>query len=179
MICKNCNSKNLYKAHYCQNCGYAFTDEDREEAYSKTVYGLFNKLEDLYNTLTLDKITGSIVFKILSIVCVLVIGLFGVITNGNEMKILESEQYEVQYNTKTEEYYLLSELDEIGVSLYLPKEAEVLRVVELDSDNQQVNEDVYTMEDSIVLEQTSNKYEVVAEYSNATNEKVVIRVFGK
>ena len=178
MICKKCNEKNLYKAHYCQKCGYAFTDEDREIAYSKTIYGLYNKLEDLYKKLTLDTITGSIYFKVLSIVCVLAVGVYGFLSNGNQMKIMESEQYEVQYNTKTCEYYLLTDLDEISVALYLPKEAEVLRVLEVDSYNQLVNENEYTIEDSIVLEQTNCRYEIEAVY-NETSEKMVIRVFGK
>ena len=111
MKCKNCNEKNLYKAHYCQKCGYAFTEEDRKEAYSQTIFGFFDKIEEMYKKIKLDNITGNMYFKVLSILFVLAFGLFNVLSNGNAFKVLDSEQYDVQYNTKTEEYYLITEED--------------------------------------------------------------------
>lgn len=179
MICKKCNEKNLYKAHYCQKCGTVFTEEDREKAYSKTIFGFVNKLEDLFSMLTLDKITGNIYFKIVSILFVLVIGVYNVMSNGNVFKILESEQYRVQYNTKTDEYYLISSESIFNVSLYLPKEVHLIYVSELDDANAMIEKVEYTLNDEIVLEQTNHRYEIEVVYHNQSSEKVVIRVFGK
>ena len=49
MICKNCNTENIIKAKFCQHCGSAFTDEQREEAYDRTIFGMIDKLEGLYH----------------------------------------------------------------------------------------------------------------------------------
>ena len=72
MICKKCKTENRIKANYCSHCGHPFTDAERNDAYAKTIYGRFEKLEDLWKTVSLDKITGSAIVKVLSLVAVLV-----------------------------------------------------------------------------------------------------------
>ena len=177
MKCKNCNAKNLYKAHYCQKCGYAFTEENRKEAYSQTIFGFFDKIEEMYKKIKLDHITGSMYFKVLSILFVLAIGVFNVLSNGNTFKVLDSEQYDVQYNTKTEEYYLISEEDMIQVSLYLPKETKMICVMEFDDSGNEIQQFQYTIEDAIVLRNNGNVYKIEAEYSDDICQSLMIRIF--
>ena len=38
MICKNCNHKNITTALYCSNCSAPFSEEERKQAYDKTIY---------------------------------------------------------------------------------------------------------------------------------------------
>ena len=37
MKCIVCNAINSYKANYCAECGHKFTDEEKKEAYGKTM----------------------------------------------------------------------------------------------------------------------------------------------
>ena len=179
MICGKCQEKNLYKAHYCKKCGYKFSEEERQKAYDKTIYGTLNKVKDVYETISLDKITGNIYFKIISILVVLGYGIFSFVNNGNELKILDSDQYKVQYNTKTKEYYLLSDDAQVNVSLYLPKEADSIHVREFDSTSTVLEESEYTIEDKIILEKNKNYYEVEAVYNDDSSETIVIKLFDK
>ena len=96
MICKNCHTENITKAKFCQHCGSAFTDEQREEAYDRTISGMIDKLEKWKGYITLEAITGHPVFKTLILVAILIWGLLLGRTNGNQMLILESEAYRVR-----------------------------------------------------------------------------------
>ena len=93
MICKNCHTENITKAKFCQHCGSAFTDEQREEAYDRTIFGMIDKLEKWKGYITLEAITGHPVFKTLILVAILIWGLLLGRTNGNQMLILENEAY--------------------------------------------------------------------------------------
>ena len=67
MICKNCQTKNIKKAQFCRHCGEAFTDEQRQEAYDRTIFGKIEKLEKWKGYVTLDFITGATLIAVASI----------------------------------------------------------------------------------------------------------------
>ena len=123
MICKNCQTKNITKAQYCRHCGTAFTDEQRQEAYDRTIFGKIDKLEKWKGYITLDFITGHPIFKTVVLVAILVWGLLLGRTNGNRMLVMESDAYQVQQHVVSGEYYVLTEQDGVSVSLYLPRQA--------------------------------------------------------
>ena len=175
MICKECGTKNRIKASYCISCGHQFTDQQRDEAYSKTVFGWIEKIENIWSILTLDKITGSSLFKIVSLVIVILLGGYSVYKNGTQFRPLEHDNYELQYNQKVNEYYLISELDSFEVSLYLPKTAEELIVLQLNENNELISEQKYLLSDDIVLH---NEEEVLYQIE-AAGTIVQIRTFKK
>ena len=72
MICKECGTKNITKAQFCVHCGSAFTDEERQKAYDRTIFGKIEKLEKWKGYITLDFITGHPVFKTLVLIAILV-----------------------------------------------------------------------------------------------------------
>ena len=49
MLCKKCNTENLLKADYCQSCGNIFTQEEKDAAYEKTIFGKYEKVEEYLN----------------------------------------------------------------------------------------------------------------------------------
>lgn len=126
MHCPKCLKYVPYGAKYCQSCGEAIPTDERSNAYKKTIWGKLQRIEDWYKTLALKKITDSVIFKVLILLIILGIGLFNVYRNGTQLKIMDSDMYNVQYNTALEEYYILTDADEVVLNLYIPKKTEGL-----------------------------------------------------
>ena len=175
MICRECKTENRIKANFCSHCGQPFTDADRNAAYAKTIYGRFEKLEDLWKTVSLDKITGSNIVKVLSLVAVLVFGGYSVLKNGTQFRPLEHDSYELQYNQKVNEYYLISQQDNIQLQLYLPKQTDEVTIVQLNENNELLSTETFSLsEDIILLNQSDVLYQIEAE-----SKIIQVRTFKK
>ena len=175
MICKNCQTKNITKAQFCKHCGEAFTDEQRQQAYDRTIYGKIEKLEKWKGYVTLDFITGHPIFKTIVLVAILVWGLLLGRTNGNQMLILESEAYQVQQHISTGDYYVLTEQDSVSVSLYIPRQAETL-LLQAVIDGQVAMEQTFTAEEQPHLEcGAAEYYYITADYGDGT-ERITVYV---
>lgn len=175
MICKNCQTKNIQKAQFCSHCGKAFTDEQRQQAYDRTIFGKIEKLEKWKGYITLDFITGHPVFKTLVLVAILVWGLLLGRANGSQMLIMESETYRVQQHATTGEYYVLTEQDRVSVSLYLPRKAESLRLQAI-VDGQTVQDQTLAIDELPALEYgAADYYFITADYGDGT-ERITIFV---
>ncbi len=134
MHCPKCLKYVPYGAKYCQNCGEAIPDTVRKNAYQKTLWGKLQRLEDWYKTLALKKVTDSIIFKAFILAVILGYGLFNLYLNGTQLKIMDSDMYDVQYNTKLDEYYVLTEADEVVLNLYIPNKASTLHLTGYDAE---------------------------------------------
>ena len=175
MICRECKTENRIKANFCTHCGHPFTDAERDAAYAKTIYGRFEKLEALWKTVSLDKITGSSIVKVLSLVAVLVLGGYSVLKNGTQFRPLEHDSYELQYNQKVNEYYLISQQDNIQLQLYLPKQADEVTIVQLNENNELLSTETFSLsEDIILLNQSDVLYQIEAE-----SKIIQVRTFKK
>ena len=175
MICRECKTKNRIKANFCSYCGHPFSDEERKTAYAKTIYGRFEKLENLWKTVSLDKITGSALVKIVSLVVVLFYGGISIYRNGTEFRPLEHDSYELQYNQKDNEYYLISQNDDVLLQLYLPKQAEEVTIVQLDENYEFLLSETYQLNEEIVLlNQSDILYQI-----EAADKIIQIRTFKK
>ena len=163
MICKECQAKNITKAQFCQHCGSAFTDEDRQNAYDRTIFGMIDKLEEWKGYATLEFITGHPVFKTAVLVLILLWGLWLGRSNGNAMTILEGDTYRVQQNTDNGDYYILTEENQVPLNLYLPRQADLtLQVWNADTMESQYT---FAVEDEILLEvDTSMFFIIEADY---------------
>lgn len=120
MKCIKCKGINIISANYCKFCGYHFSEKEQKEAKNKTIVGKLEMLEKAYNVCTLKVITDHIVFKIISLLVVIILGIFFLVNNGAKVKILESDNYKMQYNTKEDEYYLLANEEQTTLDLYVP-----------------------------------------------------------
>ena len=173
MICKKCKTSNITKAYFCKNCGNQFTKEDRDKAYNRTIFGIITNIRKLKAYATMSVITSKPWFKALTLVSILLYGLLQVKTNGSQMKIQPSEYYEVQYNKVAEEYYITSQNSQIGLNLYLPKEAEDISVIEMDLNNNPKKSYVYEQNDNIVVNYKTNaKYRIQTNFVDNKSQTI-------
>ncbi|MBR4035990.1 MAG: zinc ribbon domain-containing protein [Oscillospiraceae bacterium] len=173
MNCKNCKTKNITKAHYCKNCGKPFTQEDRDKAYNRTIYGVIKNARKLKSYATLSFITSKTWFKALTLAAILLYGVAQLKINGIEMKVRPSQYYNVQYNTVNKEYYITSEYQKIGLNLYLPKETSNIAVMQMDFDENVKNVQNYSQDDDIIINYSSeNKYRIQADFTAGGSQSI-------
>ena len=182
MKCHKCKSKNILKANYCQKCGEKFTDKEKQEAYNKTIYGKIDSLRKIKGIITLDVITGNIFFKIASLLVVLGIGIYYLLTIGINTKILNSKDYQIFFNKETSEYYLIVDdaKDSIELNLYRPNRTKEMTVYTYDLDNNEKNKTAVSQDDTVTLNTYHNDYHVIeSKYSNNKQDDLKIFVYHK
>lgn len=150
MICRKCSYKNPTQSFYCYQCGTMFTKQEKDLARNSGFVGFLKKSRDVYDTLTLSKITSNKYFRILSIFVVLGIGIWGLWGQGSHFKIVESDSYSYQYNEKLDEYYLYTKDNETKINLYKLGETNTLDVSYYDENNDLISDDTYLLEDIVL-----------------------------
>lgn len=118
MKCKRCKKRNSYKANYCFRCGREFRKLEKEEAINTGFVAFLKKVREGYDTITLSHITGTWQFRLISILIVLAIGIWGIVQNGTHLKILKSDNYSFQYNDIEDEYYIYTKEDTTKLNIY-------------------------------------------------------------
>ena len=181
MKCPKCNTKNIVKASYCKECKYEFTEEEQDKAYSKTIYGKLEKIEEWYNHLTLATITDHIAFKIITILIVLLGGLYYYFTRGIDTSILQSNTYEVYYNDKNDEYYLVidDETKEIKLNLYIPNRVMKIDIEHYDLENKLLDKEVFEEDKGINLKAYKSDYYILKSVYDTKTEKMKVFVYPK
>ena len=182
MKCHKCKKDNILKAKYCQKCGEKFTDKEREEAYNKTFFGKIDSFLKIKSIVTLNVITGNIFFKIGSLLVVLGIGIYFLLTMGIHTKILNSKEYQVIYNKKTSEYYLVVEdnKDSIELNLYRPNRTKKMVVYTYDLEDKEVSKTKVSKKDKITLTTYQDDYHVIeSKYSNKKKDQLKVYVYHK
>ena len=128
MRCEKCWNENIASANYCRFCGAPFTEEAQKKAYDKTVFGVLDRIENLKSWMDLSKFTGNRIVRIVFLLILAALVVFNISRNGSHLAIQKSEEYTVTYNQAANEYYVLTEQDEIGLNTYLPKETDAVTV---------------------------------------------------
>ena len=161
MKCIKCRTKNITKANYCKSCVYKFSKAEQKAARKKTIIGKIEWLEKAYSTCTLKVITGHIIFKICSLLIILGIGISFWIKNGLDLKLLDSENYEIQYNVNEKEYYLMTNNDKVLLNLYIPNRTEEIVISHYDEKNIKIDEKTYKPTEEIILETKEKEYYIL------------------
>lgn len=156
MNCKKCKKKNINKANFCKYCGNEFTEKERKYAKRKTIVGKLELIEKGYKLWKFKFITDSIIFKIASLIILIIIGIYLTINNGNDIKIMKSDMYQVEYNTKSDEYYLLVDKDKINLDLYVPNNIKKIRIKHMNKNGDIILEDDYEINEEISLDYNAN-----------------------
>ena len=182
MICSKCNTKNIVKAKYCKKCKKEFSDEEREKAYNKTIWHKLEKIEEWYNHLTLETITGHILFKIGSLLIVLGIGIYYWLTIGINTCLLQSKDYDVYHNKEKNEYYLLlkEEKDNVDLNLYVPNRVKELSIKHYNLEGKEKDNLSYEEGKELSLKAFDDDYYILtSKYSKKEKDEFKIIVYRK
>ncbi len=179
MKCIDCKTKNINDANYCINCCHNFTEKEKKDAHNKTFIGILEKIEKGYNICSLKVITDHIIFKIVSILIILGIGIYSVINNGSELKIEKNPNYEISYNEELKEYYLKVQEQETTLDFYLPNKVNKIIIKHWSKDNKLLEENEYSKQDEIKLSTNINEdyYTVEASYSDTNSDRIKIYLY--
>ena len=167
MKCTNCNTENLRKANYCKNCGQAFTQREKDAAHSQSVVGKLEKVEEVKgkadkvkDILSLSFITDNVWVRLALIVIPFVFSLVvgGGAKGGDTMKIRDNGQYDVYYNTTTQEYFVEIDSDSVNLSLYVPKGTQQINVYFKETTGYEYQSGSYGLEDAITVNENTNGY---------------------
>lgn len=161
MKCIKCRTKNITKANYCKRCAYKFSEVEQKAARKKTFIGKIEILENAYNVCTLKKFTGHILFKIGSLLIVLIIGISFWVKDGINLKLLDSDNYDIYYNVNEKEYYLQTNNDKVLLNLYVPNRTEEIIITHYTETDEQIEEKKYSPKDEIILETMEKEYYVL------------------
>lgn len=180
MKCQKCGEKNISSANYCIKCGNSFSDKKRREYRKKTVVGKLELMEKIYDTCKLKFITDSIAFKVISLIAVLLVGIYFLVNTSNDVKILTGNDYDVQYNSKDKEYYILVNDDEVNLKLYIPNRLKSLELDKMSGNNELLNETKYKEEDSLILNvNDSEEYYLLKAFYGKDTQNLKIYVYRK
>lgn len=135
MKCSKCKKKNIKKANFCRNCGNPFSEKEQKEAEKKGLVANLKKFDDYYETCQLKKITDNKFVKYGILAGVIAIGIYNVATMGSDIKLLESDAYNLSYNEENNEYYLevkdTDDIDKIGTAylkMYIPNRVDTIYI---------------------------------------------------
>lgn len=172
MKCANCRKENLITAKYCSSCGNGFSEKERQDAWDGTVWGKLDKLKEAKEWITLEKITGSKIFKAALLVLIILWGLMSGGNKGDRMLILESSDYTVRYNSKLDEYYVFTDKNEVDLDLYLPGKPQGIIVT---SNTLEINVTSSTLEGA---ELDRREYEIGEKITLTRSDDVIYHIEG-
>lgn len=184
MKCQDCKTKNIKKAYFCKHCGREFSEKERKNASKKGIIGLIKRIEKWYDLCTLKVITDNIIFKILSIVLLLGVGVYNLYTTGNGLRIEENNKYNIKYNKKENEYYVfmtennnINENGKLKLDFYIPNNIDNINIKYYS----ETNEEIYSLEIpkeeemEFLANTDKNNYYIVS----ANNKKIKIYIYYK
>lgn len=179
--CIKCETENIRAASFCKNCGYEFTDKEKEVVKKWGIVWFLEKFDKAKSVWNLGFITDHILFKIGSIVLVLAIGIYFWITNGINIKLKESSEYNIQYNEKNKEYYLLTEKEQTELNLYIPNRAKEISIKHMDQNGKELDKKDYKQSDKIILNNNGEEdyYLIEAMYDKNNLDQIKLYVFRK
>lgn len=130
MKCEKCGAPLRYKDKYCNVCGEKASNEKYDEFYEKTLWGVLDKINDDWETLSFKKLVDNWVVKLLVLAAVLIWGFFDSYTGLTNIRFLSSETYQVEYNKLDDEYYIRTDRKEVNLNLYIPRYTEKISIKE-------------------------------------------------
>ena len=127
----------------------------------------------------LSFITGSKIYKIGSIVLLLLVGLYFFMIKGIHLKLEKSDLYQIDYNGELSEYYLYTEQDQIELNLYVPDRAKDVSIQYMNKENQILDTITWDEKQSIVLSNHGNGdyYLLEAKYDHNNKDQMKLYVF--
>ncbi len=177
LTCNQCGKEdNRLKANYCKSCGKGFTDKERDDAYAQTVYGKYEKFQETKSWLTLSKITGNRFVRIAFLLLLGFLVFLNVRSGGTGLALRNGDGYSLAYSRESDEYYVLSELDSVSLSVRLPQKAASC-VLESYVNGELIRTQPLTKDAAVSVPRTSDGYYVLrASLENGSVEELLFFV---
>ena len=164
MKCSHCTADNLLMANYCCACGAAFTDAERKAAYDQTVYGQIDKARRVKDIVTLEIITGSRWFKILTLLVILALGIWLRMSGVGALRLETGSGYRLEYLKETDAYYVISEADAVDLRLVVPNRTTELSAEEYDAGGTLLSQRSCSADAGVSLEVSGTAHYVLRSY---------------
>lgn len=180
MICPDCKTNNNPKANYCCNCKREFSEEEQEKAYNKTIFHIFDIIEEWYYRINLEFITEHIAFKIFTLLVVLGIGIYFLLTKGVHTAIINDKNYDTYYNTDKNAYYIVvdNNIESTNIGLYIPNRVKEIKLKEYNSNDKIINETKISKKKGFKLKpSTDDYYMITSTYKNNKTENIKLYVY--
>ncbi len=185
MKCPTCRKKNLNKANYCQKCGYEFSKQDKAKVKENFLVAILDKLDLIHDFITGDLFKNTILYRILSVLIVLGIGLYMIFTMGWKLRLLNNDAYNVKYNEELDTYYILipqalkeNETQEIDAAFYVPNRINSLDLTYYNEKDEEISHQEYEKQDryTLLINTKENNYYILANHDD-TKESLKIYVY--
>ncbi len=179
MKCVSCGSENQIKADYCKFCGEKFSEDTKKAAYGKTVYGRIDRFLEMKSWITLGKITGNPIVRILIILLLAVLVFVNIRANGSSLTIKDKADYDLAYNPELAEYYVMTDLSEVDLSVYVPKKTADILLNVYNGETLLNTSEIVEKNRVTVTKNAGWRYSIVADYENGSSETITFFVCGK
>ena len=179
MKCIKCQTININKANYCKKCCYAFSEKEQEAAKKGTFVGFLEKFDLVKSFFDFSIVTENKYVRAIILIGILAVGIFSWITKVIHLKIEESNNYQIKYNTKDEEYYLFSGEEQTTLNLYIPEGTKNFTIKHYNQTNELISEKDYQLQEEITLSTTSNDdyYILEANYSETNSDNIKLYIY--
>ncbi len=177
--CPKCSYPNTLKAIYCKNCGEKIPEKNKEEVYKKTIYYKLELIKQWYDHLTLSTITSHPFFRACIIGLILGYGGANLIFKGANLAIEDDSNYDIIYNDKMSEYYLIvpEDVEKIPINLYIPRRLDNMHILHYREDGVLLESDEYEENKKVYLTTYDEDYFILdAKYFN-TDKKTALKVY--
>ena len=149
LVCSKCKKDNILDAKYCLHCGNKFTLKEISHAKRFTIVGILECIDEFNNIKDLSIITKNKIFRIISILLVLIVGFLNIYNNGNNIKLVKNDNYSIKHYKDM--YYLIVDKEKTIVDLYVPKKVKYLEL-EIISNEDVLSSKKYELSDKIELD---------------------------
>lgn len=139
MKCNHCEKEIGYGYKHCTECGNLVDEAVLESAYKETVWGRIDVLIDKYKQTPIKKLTDNFFFRIIVMLFSVFLIYIGFTTDDYHLRIVENGIYRIQYDTKTDEYYVLSDEENFVLGVHIPKFCDKVRFICYKEDNEVQN----------------------------------------
>lgn len=174
MICKKCKTNNIVEAKYCINCGNRFSKKEINDARKGTFVGILETIDNFNNIKNLSFITQNKIFRVLSIIIVLLLGFINIYINGNNMKLTKNDKYEIKHYNDM--YYVLTDDNKTNLDLYIPKKVEHLELILMDKDKLVSKKEV-SLNDKLELSSNDeSSYYLINGIGDNYNESLKVKI---
>ena len=180
MKCPKCNTKNSPKANYCMSCKRKFTEQEQEEAYKRTIFYLFDIIEDWYSKIKLEFITDNIIFKIASLLFILAVGIYFYYTKGINTAIIDSKSYDIYQYKEKKQYYLIvnDNIETTSLNLYIPNRAKKITINHYNESGEEIDSIKYKKDKEIKLNPSTKEYYTInTTYNNNKKETITFYIY--